>query len=55
MKILYIVRQARDVTLNSMIEQQQKQHDIEVVELKAVDDYSLLLDKIEKCDKVISW
>lgn len=55
MKILYVISQDVDNTLQNVLDEQEKQHEIEVVDLRAEVDYNLLIEKIESCDQVISW
>ena len=55
MKILYVISQDVDNTLQNVLDEQEKQHEIEVVDLRTEVDYNLLIEKIESCDQVISW
>jgi hypothetical protein len=55
MKILYIVKQKPDATLNKIMEVHKKGNDVMVVNLKENKDYGKLVDLIFSSDKVISW
>ena len=56
MKILHIVTDVLNADSKQVIELQSKTHDTEVVELGDKEtNYDELIEKIEKCDKVISW
>lgn len=56
MKILTILNDESEQEPKQLVENMQEQHQVEVVKL---DDkqlsYDDLVDKIEQCDKVMSW
>lgn len=54
MHLLYIVKQDRGETFRKILTEQQKEHEVEIVELPDEPDYDMILKKIESCDKVIS-
>ena len=56
MKILYIFNDGPDEKATKLIEEQKKDNEVETVDLtnKGI-SYDELIDKIEQCDKVISW
>lgn len=56
MKILHILSDGVDENAKTIIDAQKKEHEIEIVDLtQKVISYDELVDKIEQCDKVISW
>jgi len=55
MKILYVLKQDPDATLNTFLEQQKKEHEITIVDLRKDTDYDSIIDNIAASDKVISW
>ena len=56
MKILHILNDGPDDDAMLIIGEHKKEHEVEIVDLsqKAM-SYDDLVDKIEQCDKVISW
>lgn len=55
MKLLYILKQDADATLEKIIEEQKKECDITVIDLRENKDYEKIIEQIESSDKVISW
>ncbi|MCK4586138.1 MAG: hypothetical protein KAU29_02290 [Gammaproteobacteria bacterium] len=56
MKILYIFNDGPDEKATKLIEEQKNDNEIETVDLTNKEtSYDELVDKIEQCDKVISW
>jgi hypothetical protein len=55
MKILYIFHSEPDITLENFMNEQGDGNEIAVFDLRTSNDYALLLDMMEKSDKVISW
>lgn len=60
MKILHILTESPDENAKVVIDTLEKDHEVET-EIEIVDltqkviSYDVLVDKIEQCDKVISW
>ena len=53
---IYILSDGVDENAKTIIDEQEKEHEIEIVDLtQKVISYDELVDKIEQCDKVISW
>ena len=56
MKILYIFNDGPDEKATKLIEEQIKDNEVETLDLTNREiAYDELVDKIEQCDKVISW
>ncbi len=55
MKILYLVKQAADETLNKFIEEHKKTNDVTVIDINENKNYDEIVDSIASSDKVISW
>jgi acyl-CoA synthetase (AMP-forming)/AMP-acid ligase II len=56
MKILHILNDGPDDDAKIIIAQQSKNNDVETIDLTDLRiSYEELLDRIEQCDKVISW
>lgn len=55
MKVLYILKQDPDSTLNTFIELQKKEHDVSIIDLRKDTDYDSIIDAIASNDKIISW
>ena len=56
MKILYIFNDGPDEKAMTLIEEQKNDNEVETVDLTNKEtSYDELVDKIEQCDKVISW
>ena len=54
MKVLHILNDGSDA--KNIIEHHSENNDLEVINLKDIDiSYDELVDRIEQCDKVISW
>lgn len=56
MKILHIFNDGPDDGAMLIVEEHKKKHEVEIVDLsqKAM-SYDDLIDRIEQCDKVVSW
>ena len=55
MQILYLIKKEPGETLRKLIEEQQKSHDVEIIELKDSLDYDAILNRMAAADRVISW
>jgi hypothetical protein len=56
MKILHILTNGPNADAQIIIDVHEKEHEVEVINLTEKDiSYDALVDKIEQCDKVISW
>ena len=56
MKILHILNDGPDENAKTIIDEQVKDNEVEIFDLtQKVISYDELVDKIEQCDKVISW
>jgi len=55
MKILYIIKEDPDSTLNTLIEENRKSHDVTVIDLRAHNGYGDVVDQIFDCDRLITW
>jgi hypothetical protein len=56
MKILHILTNGSNADAQIIIDVHEKEHEVEVINLTEKDiSYDALVDKIEQCDKVISW
>ncbi len=55
MKILYILKQDPDETLNKIMEEHKKSNEITGVDLRESKNYDQIVDLITSSDKVIPW
>lgn len=55
MKILYILKQNPDETLNKFIEEHRKDHELTVIDIRENKDYIQAMKFIESHDRVICW
>jgi hypothetical protein len=56
MKILHIFNDGPDDDATLIVENHKKENEVEIVDLtQKTMSYDDLIDKIEQCDKVISW
>lgn len=56
MKILHILVDGPTADAEPIIDEQRKEHDVEVVDLSAGGmSYDVLVDKIAECDRVVAW
>ena len=56
MNILYIFNDGPDEKATKLIEEQKKDNEVETLDLTNKEiAYDELVDKIEQCDKIISW
>jgi hypothetical protein len=54
-KLLYLLGRDPDETLREMIGEQQKEHELSVVDVRKEGDFDRLVELIENNDRVISW
>lgn len=55
MKILHILKTEPEDSVKKIIEEHKKGHDVDVLSLTDCKDYSMIIDSIEKADKVMVW
>ena len=55
MKILYILKKEPDDNINIIMSESKKESEITVVDLRENQDYDVLVERIEACDRVITW
>ncbi|UCH17775.1 MAG: hypothetical protein JSW36_01650 [Burkholderiales bacterium] len=56
MKILHILVDGPSADAEPIINEQRKEHELEVVDLSAGSvSYDALVDKIAQCDQVVTW
>jgi len=55
MKILYILKQDPDATLDTIISIQKKDNETNVFDLRTDKNYDGLVDLIDASDKIIPW
>ena len=55
MKILYLLKQDPDETLEEIMEGHMKSHDVTVMDIRNDKDYKKIVELIAMSDKVISW
>jgi hypothetical protein len=55
MKILYLLKQDPDDTLNIFMNTHRWDHEVNVIDIRIDTNYSQIVELIEKSDKVISW
>jgi len=55
MKILHILKIEPEDSVKKIIEEQKKDHDIDVVSLTECKDYRSIMNLIENADKVMVW
>ena len=56
MKVLHILSDGSDETAASIIAQHTEVNDVEIIDLMQMDiSYAQLVDRIEQCERVISW
>lgn len=55
MNILYILKQAPDATLKTIMDVHKKSNEVTVVDIRENKDYGKIVDLIFSHDKVISW
>jgi hypothetical protein len=54
MKILYLLKQDPEPTLNEILEDHKKGNEVTVVDIRKDKDYNKIVDLIEKSEKIIS-
>ena len=54
MNILYLIKNNPDPTLQTIIDENKKNHTVSIIYLKKHKDYNDIIDQVEACDKVIS-
>ena len=55
MQILYLIKKKPDETLEKLIAEQRKSHEVEIIPLGESPDYGALLEKMAAAAQVISW
>lgn len=55
MKILYILKEDPDPTLETIINEHQKTNEVVTIDLRRDKCYERIIELIETSDKVISW
>ncbi len=55
MNILYILKRDPDTTLNEILSEHKKAHDVTVVDLRNEKDHGKVVDLIASHEKIISW
>lgn len=55
MKILYILKKEPDSTIKTIMSESEKESEIIIVDLRKNQDYDVLVERIETCDRVITW
>lgn len=55
MKIVYLVTSEPDSNLKTILQENKKEHAVEVINLTTNKDYDEIIDTIEQFDRVISW
>lgn len=55
MKILYILKADADGTLNTLMNEHRKSHDVTVIDLRAHEGYGHMVEQILECDRLITW
>lgn len=55
MKILYLLKQTPDETLNKFIEEHKKANEVTIININENKNYDEIVDSIVSTDKVISW
>jgi hypothetical protein len=55
MKIVYILKQEPDRTVQAIIDETSGLADVTIVKLPEYPDYDSLVDLIENCDRVVTW
>ena len=55
MKILFILKKEPDETIKTIMAESSKKSEIIMVDLRENQDYDMLVERIETCDRVITW
>lgn len=55
MHILFLLTRNADATLETIIEENRRQHLVTVLNLNSERDYKAIIALIDSCDQVISW
>ena len=55
MKVLYILKNNADETVQSIINEHRKEHAVTVIDIRSEKDYARIVNQIRDADKVISW
>jgi len=55
MKILYLLKQEPDATLNKFIEEHKKSNEVTIIDINKNKNYDEIIESIFASDKVISW
>jgi crotonobetainyl-CoA:carnitine CoA-transferase CaiB-like acyl-CoA transferase len=54
-KVLFILRKEPDPNIKTIMTETARESEIIVVDLREDQDYDELVDRIENCDRVITW
>jgi hypothetical protein len=54
-KILYILKKEPDNNINTIMSENEKESEVTIVDLRENQDYDVLVERIETCDRVITW
>ena len=55
MKILYILKKEPDNNINTIMSESEKESEVIAVDLRKKQDFDVLVERIETCDRVITW
>lgn len=56
MKVLHILNDGPDEDAKNIIKHHSENYEVEIIDLTEIDiSYDEVVDRIEKCDNVISW
>ncbi len=55
MKILYILKKDPDPTIRTIMDATSQEAEVVIHDLQKSQDYNSLVERIEECDKVITW
>jgi pyruvate/2-oxoglutarate/acetoin dehydrogenase E1 component len=55
MKVLHILKTEPEESTKKIIEEHKKDNDVEVIDLGSNKDYDMIVELIEKADKIIVW
>jgi len=55
MKVLYILKKDPDPTIQTIMDAASREAEIVIHDLRKTQDYDSLVERIEECDKVITW
>ena len=55
MKIVYLIKQDVEKTTHTILEENRKDHDVTVIDLREDRDYEAIVSQIASCDLVLTW